>query len=374
VGALVACLAARDARGAIAAFDEAISGGADPGGLLEQGLAALRDALLASVGCGPELMHAGNAIGLDLAALGRDTGTVTLLAMLQIIDHALARMRPSCHAGVLAELALGRRARLDELDGLADAVARVAAVAPGPRAPADRSPPVEKKKADVTAAVAVALPAAEPAAVETAPHDSGPGEGSPGSPETGTAVPQARERGGSPPAVEPDVSVAVAASAVEPLDAWRQAAEAVGGLAVDFAHLAVRATWRDDLLEVALPPTSGNAASFLRRPEVASAVARALREGCGREVRVSIVIEAVAAPSAGRPRGAAPEAVEDRPRPAPSQAALVREVAAHPLVVHAQAVFDAAVRTVEPPRQRATAAAIARRLAQIVEAEGASVA
>ena len=135
VGAIIACLTARDARGALAAFDAATSGGADPGGVLEQVMAALRDSLLASVGCGAELMLQGDGLGVDLAAIGRETGTVTLLAMLQIIDHALGRMRSSGHAAVLAEMAIVRLASLEDLDSLADAVERVGSEPVGMVAP-----------------------------------------------------------------------------------------------------------------------------------------------------------------------------------------------------------------------------------------------
>jgi DNA polymerase-3 subunit gamma/tau len=156
VGALIACLTARDARGALAAFDAATAGGADPGGVLEQVMAALRDSLLASVGCGAELMLQGEGLGVDLAAVGRETGTVTLLAMLQIIDHALGRMRSSGHAAVLAEMAIVRLASLEDLDSLAEAVEKVgvagAGAPPAPRVAAAplAEPPREKKTTDLT--------------------------------------------------------------------------------------------------------------------------------------------------------------------------------------------------------------------------------
>ncbi len=160
VGALVACLAARDARGALAAFDAATAGGADPGGVLEQVMAALRDSLLASVGCGEELMLQGAGLGVDLAAIGRETGTVTLLAMLQIVDHALARMRLSGHAAVLAEMAIVRLASLEDLDALAEAVERLGAA--GPTAAGVQAAP------RIAARTAAATPSAAPSAVPSA--------------------------------------------------------------------------------------------------------------------------------------------------------------------------------------------------------------
>jgi DNA polymerase-3 subunit gamma/tau len=351
VGALVAAIAARDPRGAIEALDAALAGGADPGGVLEQLIAALRDCLLASVGCGPESLLQGQGLGVDLAAIGREVGTETLLAMLQIIDHALARMRTSGHAAVLAEMAVVRLAKLEDLDNLtalvhatpADkpasaptAARRLPAVTAAPvSAPAARSaqPEREKKTTDLTPAAVAAAPSAdEEAAVGV--------------------IEAARE-----PVAEPAVELATAMLPADAHAAWLQAGEAVGGLVADFAAMASRASWRDELLEVALPGDATTAISFLRRPEVSASLARVLGEIAGRPLKYAIVLEAVAAApaAAARANGAAGEpAAPERPRPVHSQAALLREVMDHPLVTHARTLFDAAVRKVEPPRPQET--------------------
>jgi DNA polymerase III subunit gamma/tau len=369
VGAIIACVTARDARGALAAFDAATSGGADPGGVLEQVMAALRDSLLASVGCGAELMLQGDGLGVDLAAVGRETGTVTLLAMLQIVDHALGRMRSSGHAAVLAEMAIVRLASMEDLDSLADAVERAgsepvgtvapmarptAAARPAPAAPAE--PVREKKTADLTQPVPIGG-RPEPVAIERRVEAVAVEAAVNASAETACAESSVPEQ--IPPATVPAAPAATPASLpVDPLDAWRRGAETVGGLAVDFAELASRAAWRDDVLEVVLPASAGNAASFLRRPEIAAGLTRALTELCGRPVRHTLVIDsspepvAAAADSEGRASSAA-----ERGRPAMSHAAMLRDAAEHPLVVHVRTLFDAAVRKVEPPRPRPATAA-----------------
>ena len=422
VGAIVAAIAARDARAAIAAFDEALAGGADPGGVLEQVMAALRDALLSSVGCGPKHLRQGAGLGVDLAAFGREAGTATLLAMLQIIDHALGRMRSSGHAAVLAEMAIVRLASLEDLDSLAEAVEKVSAagaagpgpatrapaparpqvnaprVAPAGNAPAGRPAPAgeppaaerEKKTTEreagatapgeqaalphaTTAAVLDAVPESPPVvtgAVPDRPLPTEPGtepgtelatelgtdpgsafgsasgqEAAPHSPDV-PAVDASGDLAGlvSPDLVSPDL-------AADPLGLWQRAGEALTGLAADFAALATRGCWRDGLLEISLPATSGSAASFLRRPEVAAEMSRALEACAGRAVRHGLVVDPAASADPTQPDGVA--AAAERGRPAASQAALVREAVEHPLVSHARAVFDAAVRKVEPPRQRA---------------------
>jgi DNA polymerase-3 subunit gamma/tau len=350
VGRLVASIAARDPRQALEALDAALAGGADPGGVLEQVIAALRDCLLASVGCGPELLLQGEGLGIDLAAIGRDVGTETLLAMLQIVDQALARMRTSGHAAVLAEMAVVRLAKLEDLESLSALVHAIpvekgmAATAPTRHAPAER----EKKTTELTPTAPVAAPPADRTdreAVEQAAAAMSP------------AQPEA-----APAAV---VSAAAAPAVVlpaDPLAAWQQAGEAVGGIAADFAAMATRAVWREDLLEVGLPADATTAASFLRRPEVAAGIARVLAEITGRPLKHTIVIEAVAtrAAATGVPANGAVgadrhEPAAEKPRPAHSQAALLREAMEHPLVMHARTLFDAAVRKVEPPRRQEVA-------------------
>ena len=356
VGAIIACLTARDAPGALAAFDAATSGGADPGGVLEQVMAALRDSLLASVGCGAELMLQGDGLGVDLAAIGRETGTVTLLAMLQIIDHALGRMRSSGHAAVLAEMAIVRLASLEDLDSLADAVERVGSEPVGMVAPAGRPAPAaqpaqsvrEKKTADLTQPVPIGG-RPEPVAIKRRVEPVAVDNAISATAEAARAESSVPEQ--IPPLAVPPVTPA--SLPADPLDAWRRGAETVGGLAVDFADLASRAAWRDDVLEVVMPASAGNAASFLRRPEIAAGLTRALTELVGRPVRHSLVIDsspkpvAAAADSEGRASSAA-----ERGRPAMSHAAMLRDAAEHPMVAHVRTLFDAAVRKVEPPRPR----------------------
>jgi len=324
VGRLVQAIAARDPKAAIAAFDATLSGGADPGGVLEQVIAAFRDALLASVGCRPEEQGGeGAGLGIDLAAIGRSLGTETVLAMLQIVDQTLARMRTSGHAAILAEMAIVRLAKLEDLDNLV-ALAQGMVPAAGVSAPAPSRAavaPREKKTTELTPPAAA--PVAD-AAVETA---APPGVAPAGA--TRVAAPEQP----TPPALPAD-----------PRAAWLQACETVGGLAADFAAAATEVRWNDGVLEVVIPAAATTAATFLRRPEAAAGIARALSDVAGLPLRHTIVVSQ-AAPAEGLPGPAA-----ERPRPVPSQAALLRDVMDHPLVTQARTLFDAAVRKVEPAR------------------------
>jgi len=138
------------------------------------------------------------------------------------------------------------------------------------------------------------------------------------------------------------------------MTAWLAASEQVGGLAHDFAAMAVAATWKDETLEVQMPATAAAATAFLSRPEMAGGLGRALAEMAGRVAVFRLVT--VAAPR-DEPAAEPGRAAESAPRnpPAVSQAALVREASEHPLVAKARTVFDAAIRRVEPPRRRVDA-------------------
>jgi len=333
IGAVVAAVAARDAAAALAALDEALAGGADAGGVLDQLVAALRDCLLASVGAAPELMTQGEGLGVDLPAVGRQLGTATVLAMLQILDQALARMRTSGHPAVLAEMAVVRLARLEDLESLAAVVDKIAAGGPVPAA--EPRPVPARPAAVATPATPTPTPAPQPTAgIEREKKTTDRAEPA--------VEPPAPER---PPAVSAAEPAAPAAGLpADAVAAWRAGTEAFGGLAADLAEAATSVAWRDDLLEVTMPSAAGTAAAYLRRPEVAAGIGKALSALAGRPVRFTLV---VAAAPAGP---AAPQT--SRPTPAVSQATLLREAAEHPLVARARTLFDAAIRKVDPPRPR----------------------
>ena len=142
VGELAQALINRDSPAALSALHECLTQGADAGGVLEQLLTALRNCLVASVGCGPETFIGSTSCGVDFAELGKQAGTATMLAMLQIIDHSLARMRLSTHTTVLAEMAIVRLAALEDLDNLSEIISGIQ--------PTEQKQPLrhEKKKAD----------------------------------------------------------------------------------------------------------------------------------------------------------------------------------------------------------------------------------
>ncbi len=353
IGALLAAIAERDAARAVAALDAALAGGADPGGVLEQLLAAFRDCLLASVGCGTEQLSESTGLGLDIPAIGRGLGTATILAMLQILDQTLGRMRTSGHAQVLAEMAVVRLAAIDDLESLAEAVGRLATSGPAgqgqggsatPRtaaparsvAPVPAARPPEPREKKTTELTVPGEAAGSPPAIPPNRDSHAGGTGQSATSEADQPVPIGESSS------EPAAAVAAAPLPSDPLAAWRAATDGLDGLAADFAATAAAAAWKEEQLEIRLPATAATAAAFLRRPDSMAAIGRALEDRLGRPMRYSVVLAPPVAADAVAP--------QQRPAPVPSQTALVRAATDHPLVSHARTLFDAAIRKVEPPR------------------------
>ena len=399
IGALLGAIANRDPAAALRALDESLAGGADPGGVLEQLLAALRDCLVASVGCGPALLLQGDGLGIDLAATGRLLGTETVLAMLQILDQSLSRMRTSGHAPVLAEMAIVRLARLDDLDQLASAVERIAlqaAAAPLPVAARTPAPPSTRP-----ALPSAAPPPALPVTREKKTTDlTVEAETRAASAEPATPPPPVEEPPPSVPAEAPTATTSslpaapapLSALPSDPLAAWEACGEAVGGLATDFVAMAGRVAWVDDVLEASFPAEATTAVAFLSRPEMVAALNRALSDAAGRPLRHRIKQEPKTAvkPQAPRASGArasgagvatgaggveraGSEAAQPAPAPGRSQAALLRETLEHPLVIQAMSLFDAAIRKVEQGRARAQAVEPTQVAAAVVAGDGAAL-
>lgn len=348
IGELLAAIADRDAARGIAALDAALAGGADPGGVIEQLLAALRDSLLASVGCKAEMLAHADSLGVDVAAIGRDLGTGTVLAMLQIVDQTLGRMRTSGHAAVLAEMAVVRLAALEDLENLSASVERVSVAGAGGVAPAGGSPgpaassPREKKTTHLTA---VAEPQAISDHTNAAPSARSVAHVPVDGTSTGRHEPHSRRvsdvGAGETRESSPRPLPANAAAA------WHAATASLEGLAADFAATASSVAWNGETLELTLPAEAAAGATFLGRADSQATITAALERHLGRAVRYTITLAPPVAKPVAKPAGA----------PAQSQAALMKTALDHPLVLHARTLFDAAVRKVEPLR------AIERRVA-----------
>ncbi len=105
-----------------------LASGADEGQLIDQLMGYFRDLMALGVGCKADQLLYVLPAQVELAKeLGQRLGVATILAMLQVLDQTAARMRVSVHGRTLAEMALVRVCTLQDLDGVADAVATVRA-------------------------------------------------------------------------------------------------------------------------------------------------------------------------------------------------------------------------------------------------------
>jgi len=180
LSAVAQCIVRRDAAAALAEVEAAVVEGVDLGALTEQLLGYFRDAMAALVGCSPDLMlHTAAGEHAQMKTLGETLGLETLLAMAQILDHTLTRLRQSTHVRTLVEVALVRLCKLEDLDALPGLVAALRdgtmpatgavgnalrGVPPPPQAPVAPEPPpaVQKKTLESNSPPTVAPPAEDP--------------------------------------------------------------------------------------------------------------------------------------------------------------------------------------------------------------------
>jgi DNA polymerase-3 subunit gamma/tau len=126
LGALVDHLVQRNAAAALAELDAAVHQGVEVSQLMEQLLGFLRDAMVAAVGCPGEIfLYSAPPQWQAVVEAGKRLGLETVLAAMQIVDHALARMHYSAQGRVLAEMALVRICGLEDLAEIAGLIAQL---------------------------------------------------------------------------------------------------------------------------------------------------------------------------------------------------------------------------------------------------------
>jgi DNA polymerase III subunit gamma/tau len=164
---LLDALSRRDAAEAIRIVDQTASSGVQPTELLAGALDFLRDVMVMAVNPDLTMLAASPRQKPRLQEIAGRWPLDTLLAALQILAEARGRLRGSPHGRTLAEIAILRVARLENLGELGEIVARLAAMESG-------APPVAaiEKKKRATAEVESEpepLPPAAPPPVESVP-------------------------------------------------------------------------------------------------------------------------------------------------------------------------------------------------------------
>src|SRR5687767_11349296 len=119
LAAITQSIIRRDAATALGEVDAAVREGVDLGQFAEQLVGYFRDVMAAHVGCGEDLLlHAAPNERPQLVEFGGQLGIQTLLAIVQILDQSVTRMRHSTHTRTLLEIALVRTCKLEDLDEL----------------------------------------------------------------------------------------------------------------------------------------------------------------------------------------------------------------------------------------------------------------
>jgi DNA polymerase-3 subunit gamma/tau len=312
LGALVTHLVKRNAAAALADLDGALAEGVDVGQLLDQLVGYFRDVMTACVGCDQTaFLHAYGDEQQRVRQAAEQLGVETVLAIMQIIDQTLARLRYSTHRRTLAELALVRICKLEDLDSLSSLLGQLrhdgtnATIASAPKPPPARSttsvrassitpePPDDsrKKKPDV---------AAESAEISSQAVSS-PANSTPLTPETASQV-------------------------------WKQVLSRLTDMIADHAGFCERvAIPAPNRLVVSFRAKYTACKTYCERPDQTAKIERVLGELTGKPVRVEFELL----------DDASTEADGDSPQRFVSQRERIIEKSQHPLVRRVCEVFDA---------------------------------
>ncbi len=261
----------------------------DVGQLAEQLLGYFRDMMAAAVGCDEQLMLHTDAPEYDgLKTAGQQLGLETILAVVQILDQTLVRMRQSPHVRILVEMALVRICKLEELDELPSLVAQLtssATAAGSTTSPKRQAAPRAEKKSEVTsrpANVAAAAP------IEQTPLTS-------------------------------DSAEAI----------WARVLDDVGGMTAEFArHYAALATTAPNRLVVSFKPQYTHEKESCERPDWKARLEESMARVTGGQVRIDFEV------LPGPPASAA------KSRPQLSRRQRLKAAESNPLVSRALELFD----------------------------------
>lgn len=320
---LAAQLSARDAAGSLAAVNQAVSEGVDVGQLAEQLLGHFRDVMAVLVGCDADfLLHTAAGEYETLADAGKRLGIETTMAVIQILDQCITRMRQSTHTRTLLEIALVRICNLESLDDLATITAQIRA-GTAPSLPQSNRP----------SAPMANVPPTTQASGSQSPAPSTPSQPAP---QKKTEKP---EDPPSSPTVPNGSAFQLTADSANSI--WQQAIAQIEDMTADYAGFCDR---------VAISAPNRLVASFkasytlqkesCEKPDRKARIEQALQRVTGQQIQVDFEVR--------REQGGGSQ----RPQPRPSMQQRRREIEKLPLVKQAIEVFEAEItRVVEAPSE-----------------------
>jgi DNA polymerase-3 subunit gamma/tau len=310
---LVQHIADRQPAAVLADFDAALQAGVDAAILIEQLFGYFRDCMAAAAGCTAEsFLYVAPSGAKDIAEAGKKLGLQTILAMMQILDQTLSRMRYSTQARILAELALVRICRLEDLDELPVLIAELRGGLPASGGTMMRTNPA--------ATAAQSQPSGDSARKKNIESAIIPP----------VSLPPSATLDGSVMAFTPENVVEI----------WDQALSRLSGMMVEHARQFDRLTIsQPDRLVISFKPGYAVAKTFCERPEQVAQFEQALAEATGRRIRVEFIIDADQSGSGAAATPAKPV----------SQHQLMLEISKHPMIQRAAELFGATPTRVEPP-------------------------
>ena len=335
VAQLARQLAERQAADALAALDESLTGGVEPGQLLDQLLGYFRDVMAILVGSSDDALRFVAADGHNEAReIASSLGLETVLAILEILHESAARMRVSVHNRTLIELALIRIAHLEDLDALAvlaKQLSRFSDVPTASTSPANAA--AEKKNAsadDRSSGLRMDAAARSSTAMSAISTDEAPGSAANIQPTAPHAAPLVAAEG-SVAALDTTTWAAL----------WTEVCPTLQGMLCDFASQASDVS-RDDGGPVEVWFDDEVALDFCNREDNRRQIVTALSQRRGEQ----LVLEMKLRPAAGA------EQTPSRPRRR-SKRQLQHDAADKPFVKQALDLFGADVHhlRIEPGEQ-----------------------
>ncbi len=332
---------ARDAAAALAALDQAIAQGVDVGQLLDQLLGYFRDLMACAVGSSanallhvtatqqPAVQHAAQRLGLE-----------TILAALQILDQTISRLKYLTHPRTVAELAIVRICRLEDLESLPKVISQLRDGVPATNAPAPPSvaTAAAKKKFDNSAgSVATHVAGGEAGKFEISPtkfaehrHTNG---------HAATECSENVQVDKYPANLAHTLSESRNWTEADAISAWHQAADQLGGLGGDMARQASGAAIRAPAqLVVTFPLKYNSCRVFCERPELTKRLAELISQSLGEPIQLSFQTDSEQT------------AETDIARPV-SHRQKMQEVCNRPYVRKAMELFDATAQRFEEAEQ-----------------------
>jgi DNA polymerase III subunit gamma/tau len=355
LGDLADALILRDPAAALLELDGALQEGADAGQLTNQMLGYFRDMLTASLGCSPDmLLQASSDDHAKLAEQGKSAGMATLLAIIQLLDHSMTRMRQSVHIRTLLEVALVRICHLEELDDLGQMVANLREGLT-PANPAPRQPQASSSSA------ASGSPSPPRASSPAPSQSSTPALSSPSAPQGSTSRPSEPTSGPQSPAAADGTQKKTGKPSIESqsksgsslnrpqLDdksAWQLWSQVIGSIedtTQDFASRATRvAISGPNRLVAFFEPSYSFEKGQCERPERRTRIEAGLAEAFGSPIQVEFQL-LEGSSQAARPRTPVRQSAASRRQ-------LMKQAERHPMVSEAIEIFDAEMIRMEQGR------------------------